>query len=324
MYETYSYPHTINADSNAKRSLSFYIYNNDGLIKSVANSMIDATDKKLSLLEKTAASASIAVDMLSNLNANDATQTGNDNVCIITLPLPNTFNDTQVHGWNQQKSVVGDVLGNIMEMNIADTSITEGVAMVAGAYYGSKYGESQYGAKGMVAGAVGGAMAGLITGAAIRKTNISGDSLIANVANSTGQRKPIVDPSYFQNYTGSTPRNFSMKYDLVPNNTEEAYDILMIIAKFKQYSSPSQISSSPLVNAPYHFKIRNDNTFLTLLTAMDSVVLTSMSVDYGADGNMEMFGDGMPKYIGLTLTFAETRVRTAEDYSTKPDKTTLG
>ena len=314
----YQYPKTINSDSNASRSLTFVVYNQAGLVKSVADAMIDAKNKMMSLLERTKSPDGNISEMLGNLTSNERASSGDESIIAsITLPLPNTFNDTQNHGWNEQKSLIGDIGTNIANKNIADTSLTEVAGLAAGAYEGFKSG-------GGVGDIVSGALIGGLVGKAARSSNISADSILANMANASGQRKPIIDPSYFQNYTGSSGRSFTLQYDLVPNSVEEAEAILMIIAKFKQYSSPTQISGSPMISAPYRFKITNDNSFINLLTAIDTVVLTSLSVNYGADGSMEMFGDGMPKHIGLTLTFAENRVRTSQDFDTKPNTSTLG
>lgn len=319
--QNYHYPSTIRANSNAARSLIFSIYDQSGLIKSVSDSMADALDKKNTLCDKTEVVCDTAKTILSNLKANE-TVSDSELICVITLPLPNTFNDTQNHNWSSQKSLLGDILGTAATANIADTSFTEGLGMAAGAYIGNQLGGGT--GLGGVGGAIAGALGGLAIGSKVRNANISADSLLSNMASRTGQRKPIIDPGYFQNYSGSTTRTFNLKYDFVPNNIEEAESILMIITKFKQYSSPSQITATPMLNAPFNFKISNDNSYLNVLTAIDTVVLTSISVDYGADGAMEMFGDGMPKHITLSLSFAENRLRTAEDYSTKPDTTSLG
>lgn len=314
--ETYQYPDTIKNHTNASRSLSFYIYDHSNIIKSVTDSYEEALDKKSSLMDKAEAVGKTVAEVAKNLLSNEVV-TDAKKCCVITLPLPNTFNDSQTHGWNQQKSLIGDIGTSLANHNIADNSMTEYAGIGAGVYSAVKNGDGVSGI--MTKGLIGG-----LAGKALRKANISVDAILANAANNSGQRKPIVDPGYFQNYTGSTPRNFNLKYDLVPNSKEEAEQILMIIAKFKQYSSPSQISSSPMLSAPFHFKITNSNSYLNLLTGMDMMVLTSISVDYGADGAMEMFGDGMPKHISLSLSFAENRVRTAEDYSTVPDTSTLG
>lgn len=311
--EKYYYPNEIVQESNSSRSLSFVVYDNGGLSMSVASAMKLAKDLGNKLLQKIPSGSTDIEGVLNTLKLNE--NISDDKIiCTITLPLPNSFSDSQTHGWNSQKSLVGDIGSNLTSMNIADTSLTEFAGLVAGATSGVGVGD------GVVKTVTGGVM-GMIAGSAIRKTNISADSLLAQIANSTGQRKPIIDPGYFQNYSGSSPRSFSMKYDLVPKSTSEAKMILMIIVKFKQFSSPQQSGVGPILYSPFNFKIINENSYMNLLTSIDRVVLTSLSVDYGADGAMELFSDGMPKFISLTLTFSETRVRTSQDYSSIPQST---
>ena len=311
MYESYHYPNEIKIDSNSHRSLSFYVYDQKGMVTSVSDALENAKKTSMELVDKIKVASGNINEMTSNLATNERV-VSDENVCVITLPLPNTFNDTQSHGWNSQKSLVGDIGTNLANTSISDTSLTEVVGGILGASAGYERGGG--------AGAILGGVMGMVAGKSVRKSNISADAILADAANATGQRKPIIDPSYFQNYSGSTARSFSLKYDLVPNSTEEAEEIMMIIAKFKQYSSPTQAKSSPILYAPYHFKITNSNSYINLLTAIDTVVLSSISVDYGADGSMELFGDGMPKYISLSLNFEEDRVRTAEDYDSIPNK----
>ena len=50
----------------------------------------------------------------------------------------------------------------------------------------------------------------------------------------------MLNPGYFQNYTGSGLRNFNFSYDFIPKNSDEALQITKIVQAFKQYSSPQK------------------------------------------------------------------------------------
>lgn len=53
---------------------------------------------------------------------------------------------------------------------------------------------------------------------------------------------------------------------------------------------------------------------------LDRAVITSIGVNYGADGAMQQSGDGVPKYITLSLTLQEVDMTLESHYSTKPKK----
>lgn len=137
---------------------------------------------------------------------------------------------------------------------------------------------------------------------------------LGSLANQSGTRKPLFDPGYFQNYTGSEPRTFNMSWDLVPSSEKEAEDIIEIILKLKAYSAPATGINGVTIQAPNFFDISLENDYIDQMIHMKGVVLTNINVDYGADGFMQQTPDGMPKYIKLDLTFAERRMMTQNDY----------
>ena len=142
------------------------------------------------------------------------------------------------------------------------------------------------------------------------------EKVYAAVSNNLGIRKNIIDPGYFQNYTGSAPRSFVMAYTLVPQSQHDAQTIKDIILWFKQYSSPTFISGSPLMGAPFLFNISfAGNAYLSDMFKMDKCVLTGISVDYASDGAFMLYKDGFPKQIGLALNFAEVELKYAQDYA---------
>jgi len=183
---------------------------------------------------------------------------------VIVLPLPNSLNDSQDHGWNQSTSVIGGITQGITDKSLADVSVSKA---------------------------------------------------LGNLSQVTGRRKPLFDPGYFQNYEGSEPRSLSCDWDFVPKNVHEAEMILTIIMKLKEYSSPKRTIDGVSLLAPYFFKVKFGDASVNALINMNSVVISNISVDYGADGNMQQMGDGMPKHMKLSLTFKETKLTTADDYA---------
>ncbi len=196
----------------------------------------------------------------------------------VTLPYPISLSDNQNHNWENTEGIVSQVTSNVL------------------------------GASGESLGAN--------VGGVVKK--ILGDSkkMYAGLMNSLGVRKAIVDPGYFQNYNGSTPRSFTLAYTLVPQSQKEAQTIKDIILWFKQYSSPTFVPNTPLMGAPFIFNISfAGNQYITDMFKMDKCVLTGISVDYASDGSFMLFKDGFPKQIGLALNFAEVELKYAQDYA---------
>ena len=164
---------------------------------------------------------------------------------------------------------------------------------------------------------------GTIAGAAVDKASIGGvniNKLLGEASMSFGFRKPMVDPGMFQNYNGSSPRGFSFSFDMIPNNSEEALSIMNIILNLKKFSLPRSIVSGVSLLAPFIFEIEIGNENMRKLINMNDVVMTEIAVNYGADGNMQMFSNGMPKFIQLNLAFAERSLVTAEFYAPDEDE----
>lgn len=159
---------------------------------------------------------------------------------------------------------------------------------------------------------------GQLAGGMIDKMSVGGigaSKVLAEASMSFGFRKPLVDPGMFQNYGGSAPRNFNFSFDLIPNNSAEAQSIMNIILNLKKFSLPRSIVSGVSLLAPFIFEIEIGNENMRKLINMNDVVMTEIGVNYGADGNMQMFSKGMPKFIQLNLAFAERSVVTSDFYA---------
>ena len=195
----------------------------------------------------------------------------------VTLPYPISLSDNQNHNWENTEGLISQVTGNVL-------------------------------------GASGESLSG--KGGYVKKILGDGKKMYAALMNSLGVRKAVIDPGYFQNYNGSTPRSFTMAYTLVPQSQKEAQTIKDIILWFKQYSSPTFISNSPLMGAPFVFNISfAGNQYISDMFKMDKCVLTGISVDYASDGSFMLYKDGFPKQIGLALNFAEVELKYAQDYA---------
>ena len=216
----------------------------------------------------------------------------------VTLPYPVSLSDNQNHNWENTEGIISQVTNNIL--NASGESLSNGGGKDDDGDKGGKKGK----------GGKGGKMA------FVKKVLGDGKKFYSAVANAAGVRKAVIDPGYFQNYNGSTPRSFTMAYTLVPQSQKEAQTIKDIILWFKQYSSPTFVPNTPLMGAPFIFNISfAGNQYISDMFKMDKCVLTGISVDYASDGAFMLYKDGFPKQIGLALNFAEVELKYAQDYA---------
>lgn len=217
----------------------------------------------------------------------------------VTLPYPVSLSDNQNHNWENTEGIMSQLTNNIL--NASGESLSN---------WGDKDDDDGKGGKEGGKKGKGNKMA------IFKKVLGDGKKMYNAVANKLGVRKAVIDPGYFQNYNGSTPRSFTMAYTLVPQSQKEAQTIKDIILWFKQYSSPTFVPNSPLMGAPFIFNISfAGNQYITDMFKMDKCVLTGISVDYASDGSFMLYKDGFPKQIGLALNFAEVELKYAQDYA---------
>ena len=158
-----------------------------------------------------------------------------------------------------------------------------------------------------------GALANLVTfgnGETVSKT-------VGELSSAFGYRKPLIDPGYFQDYTGTQPRRFSLTFTFVPNNAREAESIRKIIYMLKKFTLPNALITNVALRAPYFFDVKISNGHFSNLINLNGVVCSGLTVSYGTDGAMSMFGDGVPKVTTVTMSFVERFLVTADMYTEK-------
>lgn len=221
-----------------------------------------------------------------NIDKNTKRIVAADPIYAVCLPLPNELMDSQSHRWEMETGLMGTLLGAVSD---------------AGGGYLSKKFEGAASVLNTASKATGGI-----------------NKVLAEASMSFGFRKPLVDPGMFQNYSGSNPRGFSFSFDFIPNNHEEALSIMNIILNLKKFSLPRSIIGGVSLLAPFTFEIEIGNDWMKKLINMNDVVMTEIGVNYGADGNMQLFSNGVPKFIQLNMAFSERSLVTSEFYA--PDE----
>lgn len=290
---------------------------------------------------------------------------------LIYLPTPLNLTDTQSHSWSQETTISAfEKISQAVGGALSKISTNFGVlGNTAGSLISSVTNAAASGATGMFTIAA----------------NLGKAPVVGLMSLMSNQRKALVNPGYFQNYTQSTPRTFEFSYTFYARNQDEALEVLNIIRSFKMYSSPvgdnnsefkkqqegtiSKLNfatedsgnnvgttvdvgtfnqSSPVpdepsggtdlsgteftagfvskvnegmanifgyMGQPNYWRISFGNDYLNRLLGLDYVVCTSVGVTYGNGSKLEMYKDGIPKVITLSLSFAEVKLKMREDFS---------
>lgn len=307
---------------------------------------------------------SASTDTKKNAGLLNTTDTVSNLKAIITLPMPEQFGDDLVHTWEKK-----DTLESLDAGAASATDAMIGVAALSSIF------KSIQGIAAPLIGTL--SLSKVVTGF----LNAGKSPSVGLMSMFSGARKTLVNPDYWQNYTGSDPRTFEFKYVFQPRSREEATEVLNILRVFKMLSSPrlenvpssgdfkgaigkiftggftSNESEEPaltdeqkktriekglgeelskfledkqkntlqsLSNAqsfvgaikqPHYWKIVLGNNHLNNLTKMTELVCTKVGISFGSS-KMEVFSDGIPKIMELSLSFAEIKLKYENDFET--------
>ena len=151
----------------------------------------------------------------------NTTDTVSDLKAIITLPMPEQFGDDLVHTWEKK-----DTLESLDAGASSATDAMIGVAALSSIF------KSIQGIAAPLIGTL--SLSKVVTGF----LNAGKSPSVGLMSMFSGARKTLVNPDYWQNYTGSDPRTFEFKYVFQPRSREEATEVLNILRVFKMLSSP--------------------------------------------------------------------------------------
>lgn len=289
----------------------------------------------------------------------NTTDTVSDLKAIITLPMPEQFGDDLTHTWEKKDT--------LESLDAGASSATD--AMIGVAALSSIFKSLQSVAAPLI-GTL--SLSKVVTGF----LNAGKSPSVGLMSMFSGARKTLVNPDYWQNYTGSEPRTFEFKYVFQPRSREEATEVLNILRVFKMLSSPrlenvsesgsfgetiknifigkaeeeSTITSKEAgeqmssfgedlkkfledkqkntlqglskaqsfvgaIKQPHYWKIVLGNNHLNNLTKMTELVCNKVGITFGSS-KMEVFSDGIPKIMELSLSFAEIKLKYENDFET--------
>lgn len=208
------------------------------------------------------------------------------------LALPNDMTDSQTHNWGTSESVVSKGIGTLI-----DSASSIGLGKAGGALAGSKNKLASSAGRGIS-----------------NNSSFSVASVVKEVSHRMGNRQPIVNPMYWQDYKGTDPRSFNFQWDLIPNSKEESDQILEILRKLKQYTSPKLTALELGLLSPYTFDITIANGHIDNIMKLKNVAVRSLNINYVADGAVQFHHDGTPKHYTLSMQVVELRASTSEDF----------
>jgi len=162
---------------------------------------------------------------------------------------------------------------------------------------------------------------GVVSNLMSKAMDMGGDFSVSNalsgMAKFTGSRALLTNPDKVQEYKGTGLRSLSLAWIISPQSKEETKTILNIIRLFKLYSAPELQLANALLLAPYFCKVTLTNELLNEVLRYEEMMIQTVNITYGSGGAMEIFEDGMPKEINLTLELVERRMKTMEDWQDK-------
>lgn len=201
--------------------------------------------------------------------------------CMITLPIPSSLKDVQQHEWASES-----LLASAVELG---APIAKGIGKAVGSVTGIDVSN------------VSNAMNYLKSG-------------YSASAHMLGARKRLPNPGQFQTYNASSLRSFDFTFTFIPESKEEAKNVIDIITTFKTFSSPSTDDTKLSLMSPFMWIISVTNGVINKLMNLKVCVCTNVDVTYGTD-KFDIFEDGMPKKIDLSLSFSESELTYAENYN---------
>ena len=129
-----------------------------------------------------------------------------------------------------------------------------------------------------------------------------------------GQGK-IFNPNTEIAYDGPGLRQFSMQFDFIPKNQQEASDVQAIIKEFKKWSAASGANQN-MYEVPHLWSVTYvSKGRVDVMNRFKTAALVSVAVQANPTSDMHAtYTDGMPVVTSMKLEFLENDVILREDH----------
>lgn len=189
--------------------------------------------------------------------------------------------------------------------------------------YGMQWSEEDTAALQAVSGVSDGLLAALQNKGSVNKQAMVGAEAVASFALNKVPNSGAIsaklgiasNPKKEQTFKGVDFRKFTFEYQFFPRSSQEAQNVLNIIETFKLHMHPEFKTENQFV---YIYPSEFDITYYTNYTENmnihkhTSCVLEEMTVNYTPNGNFNVFNDGMPTQINISLGFRELMLLSKE------------
>lgn len=153
------------------------------------------------------------------------------------------------------------------------------------------------------------------------------DSIAKSVNLATGQ---VLNPRETLAFEGVQLRSHQFNWDLYPSNARDSKRIQEVINQFKKSVLP--VTQDLGVAGIAEAFLRYPNICKIYLIGVDSeyymkfkpAMVTNMTVDYAAGGNMGIMQGGRPAGVNISISLQELQIETANDYGAVSPPATPG
>jgi hypothetical protein len=116
-----------------------------------------------------------------------------------------------------------------------------------------------------------------------------------------------IDPNLITTYRNTDIREFNFVINILPINAVNAREIIKGILALK--AEMVGVRETLVLKQEYIFKVKFQNKRLQEYLWIDDIELnlSRVDIDIGSDGSMQLYHDGTPKHMQLSLTFQERR-----------------
>ena len=129
----------------------------------------------------------------------------------------------------------------------------------------------------------------------------------------------VVNPHVVLLFKNVDLKTFTLQWKLAPSSADESLSLYTILQKIKEHSHPRQQSAGNSANFFMNYPDQVDLYYEGVgeyLHYFKRSAITGMDVNYQPEGeNMFFAGTKAPTRIDLSLSFQETEIWTAEDYT---------
>lgn len=135
-----------------------------------------------------------------------------------------------------------------------------------------------------------------------------------------GRRQIVTDPGYWQQFQGVNPRNFTLRWTIIPENHEDAMNGLALCARLKEFSLPESVSKVELLS-PHYWQIQFSNPLVQSQLLYNNLIIRQIDINFMENGEVHL--SGTPKKFDISITFEEAKAPTAEVYKVFDESLTL-